>query len=990
MKNCKNAVKVFFLIFFMIFLPASFLFPWSDDVSTPVTICNTDGNQNQLQVSKTSDGNFIIMWIDERRGTFPGYSWNYKDVYGQKLDASGGILWTENGIPIVEGYGTDITFECQTDVRAINGGSSNTIFSWTDASGAGIQGNKVRINKIDGSGSKLWGDGGVLLQDGDSGSNEQLCSDGEDGVFTSWSYGGFRLWYPRIKAAHFSSSGTLLTNYGSISADEGGGDGSQVSSSEFAYSGVGETLIGWEDDRDGPFYGWRSLRVQKLGTGKMWLPAEGIRVSLPNNVLSQIASDCKIVSDGAGGVICFWKDERNGNGDIFSQRVDSSGTIMWTTGGIPVCTADGGQSSIQAVSDRQGGAIAIWRDSRSGSQIYAQRIDADGNALWTENGVRISSSGNTPRIINTSDGNYLLFWLADKVMAQKIGNDGIGWWQEDGVTVYDQGVFTDYKTIYNNDGAVVVWSNNNIYAQKIYNNGTLDPSSPLTITTDESLPTGSLENAYSQRIGAIGGNGSRYTWEIASGNLPDGLSFNTTTGVISGTPTKLGLFTFSISAGDGSSTDTKEFNVFIQIDSGMEIFDDNDCPAVAKGSSYLLVTRKSIDVWTPSYIYCQFFDDNGYKDGDKLTVYENDWVDRLSVTYNPVNNKYLIVFYGGEYIPNPLDYKLYGIFIDGTTHQAGTPFVIIDGYYRYPGVAVNTQTGQFLVVATENVYGGAWEGIVIDRNGNPETSLFQIGQQTQWGKNCSVAYNPDANDFLVTYTYSAMYYVWGSIVENDGSVGTTNTIATSPNFNSLYDCAVTYNSSLNKYILGYNLSSPERVLGIYVNPDGTASGDSFYISKTTIQEGYVDVAVSGNGTICAFWNDRADQEGEYDYDSQYIYAQQITEEGSSLENDALVTPYTGDKRNPCATVGNADNNFLVMWKRWEGSSYKIYGIFYETTTKGDINNSGNIDISDVILCLRMAIGLDESNLSVADMNESGTVDISDVILVLRKAIGLDP
>jgi len=57
--------------------------------------------------------------------------------------------------------------------------------------------------------------------------------------------------------------------------------------------------------------------------------------------------------------------------------------------------------------------------------------------------------------------------------------------------------------------------------------------------------------------------------------------------------------------------------------------------------------------------------------------------------------------------------------------------------------------------------------------------------------------------------------------------------------------------------------------------------------------------------------------------------------------------------------------------------------------KGDINSDGDIDISDVILCLRIAIGLDPVNLETADMNNDGIVDISDVILILRKAIGLD-
>ncbi|MCM8758473.1 MAG: hypothetical protein NC906_01695 [Candidatus Omnitrophica bacterium] len=71
-------------------------------------------------------------------------------------------------------------------------------------------------------------------------------------------------------------------------------------------------------------------------------------------------------------------------------------------------------------------------------------------------------------------------------------------------------------------------------------------------------------------------------------------------------------------------------------------------------------------------------------------------------------------------------------------------------------------------------------------------------------------------------------------------------------------------------------------------------------------------------------------------------------------------------------------------------------------TKGDINGDGVIDISDVILCLRMAIGLPvninqqtyESPYTdrlkrIADMNSEQIVDISDVILVLRKAIGID-
>ena len=68
----------------------------------------------------------------------------------------------------------------------------------------------------------------------------------------------------------------------------------------------------------------------------------------------------------------------------------------------------------------------------------------------------------------------------------------------------------------------------------------------------------------------------------------------------------------------------------------------------------------------------------------------------------------------------------------------------------------------------------------------------------------------------------------------------------------------------------------------------------------------------------------------------------------------------------------------------------------------DINADGNIDISDVLLALRMAVALSveiegepyaspypEWLVLRADYNSDGDVDIADVMLILRKSIGLD-
>jgi parallel beta-helix repeat protein len=60
-----------------------------------------------------------------------------------------------------------------------------------------------------------------------------------------------------------------------------------------------------------------------------------------------------------------------------------------------------------------------------------------------------------------------------------------------------------------------------------------------------------------------------------------------------------------------------------------------------------------------------------------------------------------------------------------------------------------------------------------------------------------------------------------------------------------------------------------------------------------------------------------------------------------------------------------------------------------TAFMGDINKDGIIDISDVILELRMALKLDPIQ-PCSDINNDGVVDISDVILTLRMALKIDP
>ena len=85
-----------------------------------------------------------------------------------------------------------------------------------------------------------------------------------------------------------------------------------------------------------------------------------------------------------------------------------------------------------------------------------------------------------------------------------------------------------------------------------------------TITT-ESLPDGEVGTVYSQTLTATGD--PTITWNVTSGTLPAGLTLDTNTGTISGTPTTANTYNFTVTAtndsGNDSGNDSKQFSLTI-------------------------------------------------------------------------------------------------------------------------------------------------------------------------------------------------------------------------------------------------------------------------------------------------------------------------------------------------------------------------------------------------------------------------------------------
>ncbi len=197
-----------------------------------------------------------------------------------------------------------------------------------------------------------------------------------------------------------------------------------------------------------------------------------------------------VVSDGAGGVIIAFEDRRTGNTNIYAQRIDALGVPRWAANGVALCTAVDDQISPRIDSDGAGGAIVAWYDHRSGTNwdIYARRVDAAGNVLWTVDGVAICTAANdqyTPRVVSDGAGGALIAWedyrlpANENAFVQRVNSAGTALWPANGVAICSavDAQVTLSMTTDGANGAIVAWADGrsgvryDIYARRINSAG---------------------------------------------------------------------------------------------------------------------------------------------------------------------------------------------------------------------------------------------------------------------------------------------------------------------------------------------------------------------------------------------------------------------------------------------------------------------------------------------------------------------------------------
>ena len=204
-----------------------------------------------------------------------------------------------------------------------------------------------------------------------------------------------------------------LRNNGLVKWTTGGvvicGDISIQKSSAITDSDNGSAIIAWEDYRNGNY----DIYAQKIDSlGNVLWTADGIVVCSKANH----QKNPKIISDNAGGAIVVWEDSASFYFDVYAQRVNSLGVMQWAGNGVALCTAPNGQVNPKIDTDGAGGAIVTWQDKRNNSDyyIYAQAINATGTVKWTANGLVVCNATNVqnnPRIEPDGGGGAYISWV---------------------------------------------------------------------------------------------------------------------------------------------------------------------------------------------------------------------------------------------------------------------------------------------------------------------------------------------------------------------------------------------------------------------------------------------------------------------------------------------------------------------------------------------------------------------------------------------------
>lgn len=445
---------------------------WSSNPSVNNAVCNFTGSQTNVQMVADNTGGYIAVWEDTRNTS--------TDIYAQRVSATGTLLWAADGVALCTAAFNQLNPKIVTD------GAGGAVIAWMDDRNGGGAGNyDIYAQRVNASGVVQWSaDGLPVCTATGIQNNQQLLAD-NSGAMIVWSDGRSGSANADIYAQRLNQAGTPLWTIDGVGVCTA--SSLQNIPQIISDGGAGSAIICWEDWRN---FGQPDIYAQHIANGFTDWAFNGVVICSEPNLAQQF--NTKMVADGSGGAIMCWQDKRNfgSNTDLYAQRVNNTGTPLWTTNGIAICTANGIQISQQMIADASGGAIITWEDRRTDRDIYAQRINASGASQWAADGIAVCNTFDTqaePQLVARLAGGAVFVWSdlrnsgQQDIYAQGIDATGTSLWPANGVPVANEAHAQSAPQLLTDgaNGAIIAWQDlrttldYDIYSSKLFAGGTL-------------------------------------------------------------------------------------------------------------------------------------------------------------------------------------------------------------------------------------------------------------------------------------------------------------------------------------------------------------------------------------------------------------------------------------------------------------------------------------------------------------------------------------
>jgi hypothetical protein len=371
---------------------------WPD---APVVLDNGDLSQSAL--CGDGAGGVLLAWVGQGEDGFDPYSGLYMShaaIYMQHVTAAGAVdpAWPKGGELIYSNIAlAPSPSPPATAVRSLvmvaDGSGGALIVANTLGNGLYVAGG-TRIIAFHVqlapphlfASSVLWS---ALPSDYNEVHSPDLTADGAGGAYVAWSRTPDYGFYPgHWTATHVRGDHVAVAGW-PVGRPVFNGDAAPT----VASIGPDGVLVAWIDDYGGTLFADR-LTAEGL-TAPGWHDLNHVSTAPYNQHVG-------VAPDGTGGAFLCWQAGSN----VLASHVvgtDGSRSPGWLPEGTRICFATGDESSPQILSGRTGEALVVWQDRRNGNtDLFAQRL-ADDFPTATE--VSLASASASP------DG-AVLTWFA--------------------------------------------------------------------------------------------------------------------------------------------------------------------------------------------------------------------------------------------------------------------------------------------------------------------------------------------------------------------------------------------------------------------------------------------------------------------------------------------------------------------------------------------------------------------------------------------------